>query len=101
MLMRRVLDTRGPPRMRDCRQIRQTALATLLLALGCSTATADNWPEWRGPTNNGISTETGIPVKWSKTENVAWKTPLPGPAGASPVIWEDRIFLTSVDEASG
>lgn len=87
--------------MRDSRLICRSTAVALLLALGCSIASAENWPEWRGPSNNGISKETGIPVKWSKTENVAWKTPLPGPAGATPVIWEDRIFLTAADESSG
>jgi outer membrane protein assembly factor BamB len=60
-----------------------------------TTAGAENWPEWRGPQNNGVSGETGLPVKWSPTENVAWKLPLPGPAGATPVVWGERIFLTS------
>ncbi len=60
-------------------------------------ARADNWPQWRGPKNNGISSETGLPTKWSKTENVAWRLPLPGQAGATPVVWGERIFLTSVN----
>lgn len=58
-------------------------------------AWAENWPQWRGPQNDGVSSETGLPVRWSKTENVAWRLPLPGPAGATPVIWNDQIFLTS------
>ena len=58
-------------------------------------AHAENWPQWRGPNNDGISTATDVPRTWSKTENVAWRLPLPGPAGSTPVIWEDRIFLTS------
>jgi len=59
-------------------------------------ARGENWPQWRGSRGNGISLETGLPQAWSKTENVAWRLPLPGPAGASPVVWDDRIFLTSV-----
>jgi outer membrane protein assembly factor BamB len=62
---------------------------------------AENWPQWRGPKNNGLSKETNTPTKWSKTENVAWRLPLPGPAGATPVVWGERIFLTSVDQSSG
>jgi outer membrane protein assembly factor BamB len=58
-------------------------------------ALAENWPQWRGPHGNGISAEVGIPLRWSKTENVAWRTPLPGPGGATPVVWDDRIFVTS------
>ena len=62
---------------------------------------AENWPQWRGPKNNGISNEANAPTKWSKTENVAWRLPLPGPAGATPVVWGERIFLTSVEKSSG
>lgn len=62
-----------------------------------SPVSADNWPEWRGPSNNGISTETNLPTTWSKTENVAWRLPLPGAGGATPVVWNDSIFLTSTD----
>ncbi len=60
-----------------------------------TSARADNWPQWRGPKNDGISTERGLPEKWSKTLNVAWRTPLPGRAGATPCVWGDRIYLTS------
>ncbi|MFM8634511.1 MAG: PQQ-binding-like beta-propeller repeat protein [Planctomycetia bacterium] len=58
---------------------------------------ADTWPQWRGPRNDGISGERRIPESWSKTKNVAWRTPLPGRAGATPCVWEDRIYLTSND----
>ena len=68
--------------------------AVLMLA---STARAENWPSWRGPRGDGTSTEKNLPIKWSKTENVAWRLALPGAAGATPVVWNDRIFLTSVD----
>ncbi len=68
-----------------------------MLMTVASSANADNWPSWRGPKGNGISSEKGIATKWSKTENVAWKTPLPGPAGASPVVWDDKIFLTAAN----
>ncbi|HND52456.1 MAG TPA: PQQ-binding-like beta-propeller repeat protein [Pirellulaceae bacterium] len=61
-------------------------------------ARAENWPQWRGAKLDGISSETNLPVKWSKTENVAWRLPLPGPAGATPAVWGDKIFLTSVTE---
>ncbi|MBI3411861.1 MAG: PQQ-binding-like beta-propeller repeat protein [Planctomycetes bacterium] len=58
-------------------------------------AQADNWPSWRGPEGNGISKETGLPVEWDEAKNVVWTLPLPGRGGATPVIWGDRIFLTS------
>jgi outer membrane protein assembly factor BamB len=71
-----------------------------LLILGClaAPARAENWPQWRGPANDGISHETGLPTKWSKDQNVAWKLPLPGAGGSTPVVWGDHIFLTSVAE---
>lgn len=68
-----------------------------LFIASLSTAQADNWGSWRGPTSNGISTETNVPVTWSKDTNVAWRLPLPGPAGATPAVWDDRIFVTTVD----
>ncbi len=68
----------------------------LLVALACR-ATAANWPQWRGVGFDGVSEETATPVEWSATKNVAWRLSLPGPAGATPVVWNDHIFLTSVD----
>ena len=70
---------------------------TLALVLLPAVTFAENWGSWRGPTQNGISTETGVPTEWSKEKNVAWRVALPGPAGATPVVWDDRVFLTSVD----
>lgn len=67
------------------------------LALFAPTLQAEDWPNWRGPTNNGLSNETGLATKWSPTSHVAWKSPLPGPAGSTPVIAGGKIFLTSVD----
>jgi outer membrane protein assembly factor BamB len=69
-------------------------LGLLLLS---SSVTAENWPAWRGPTGMGISTETGLPVRWSAKENVRWKTPLKGAGASSPVVWGDHIFLTTSD----
>jgi outer membrane protein assembly factor BamB len=63
-------------------------------------AAAENWPEWRGPRRDGTSTETGLPTKWSKTENIIWRLDLPGPAAATPVVWGDRIFVTSTENDS-
>jgi outer membrane protein assembly factor BamB len=60
---------------------------------------AENWPQFRGPTGQGISTETNLPTRWSVTENVDWKTEVPGEGWSSPIVWEDRIFLTSATEA--
>ena len=56
---------------------------------------AENWGSWRGPTQNGVSNETDLPKTWSVDVNVQWRAELPGPAGATPVVWGDNIFLTS------
>jgi outer membrane protein assembly factor BamB len=70
---------------------------TVALILTFSLAAhAENWPQWRGSRLDGISQEKNVPTKWSKTENVLWRLPLPGPAGATPAVFDDRIFLTSV-----
>jgi outer membrane protein assembly factor BamB len=66
--------------------------------MAAGTARADNWPQWRGPDGDGISRETGLPTEWSADKNLAWKVPLPGISGATPVVWGDHIFLTSQDD---
>ena len=60
-------------------------------------AHAQNWPQWRGPSLNGVSNEKNLPVKWTTEENVAWKTAMPGWSGSTPIIWRDRIFLNVAD----
>ncbi|WDI42472.1 outer membrane protein assembly factor BamB family protein [Bremerella sp. P1] len=68
----------------------------LLVTTIVSSAAADNWPSWRGPENQGISYEKNLPTQWSADKNIAWRLPMPGAAGSTPVIWDDHIFLTSV-----
>ena len=60
-------------------------------------AQAQNWPQWRGPALNGVSSEKNLPVKWTTEENVAWKVAMPGWSGSTPIIWRDRIFLNVAD----
>jgi len=85
----------------DSQWVRLALVAVVACATANHAVRAENWPQWRGPKNNGISNETNTPTKWSKTENVAWRLPMPGPAGATPVVWGERIFLTSTDKSSG
>jgi outer membrane protein assembly factor BamB len=61
-------------------------------------AEVENWPQWRGPARNGISTEKNLPVKWSQTENVAWKLAMPAWSGSTPIVWGTRIFLNVADD---
>lgn len=56
---------------------------------------AENWPGWRGPSGNGISQANMLPNSWSAETNIDWRLPLEGPAASTPVLWEDKIFLTS------
>src|SRR4026207_2275352 len=60
--------------------------------------TADDWPEVRGPTGQGISEERGLPLTWSETKNVRWKVAIPGRGWSSPVGQGDRIWLTTATE---
>ena len=56
---------------------------------------AENWPGWRGPSGDGISAGKGIPTKWSSKENIAWRIAVPGEGHSSPIVWGDKVFLTS------
>ena len=60
-------------------------------------AFAEDWPQWRGPTLNGISTEKNLPLHWSPTENVAWKLKMPSKSGSTPIIWGNNVFLNVAD----
>ena len=53
------------------------------------------WPRWRGPSGQGVVEGTGYPDRWSDSENVLWKRPVPGRGHSSPIVWGDRIFLTT------
>jgi outer membrane protein assembly factor BamB len=80
---------------------RQYRLAYLSLAatLALSAATVaaasldQNWPQWRGPQQNGVAPTANPPTTWSETNNVKWKVKIPGSGQATPIIWDDRIFL--------
>ena len=73
------------------RRVMLVACGTVLLGAVCL---ADNWPHWRGPNMNGFVAATNLPVRWSATENVAWKLALPDFSGSTPIVWNDRIFLS-------
>ncbi len=57
-----------------------------------------NWPQWRGPDSQGVSSEKNLPFEWSESKNILWKTPLPGRGFSSPIVWGKQIFLTTVIE---
>src|SRR5688572_6107691 len=72
---------------------RLTLSVVSLVAAASVSLVANTWPHWRGPSFDGVSLETGLPVRWSATENVAWKLPLPAFSGSTPIIWNDTVFL--------
>lgn len=70
-------------------------LPVFIFALFSSGFGRGNWPQWRGPDGQGVSAEKGLPVEWSGTKNVKWKTAIPGRGHSSPIVWGKRIFLTT------
>ena len=75
---------------------------TILISISCifaiiaaSAQEPENWARFLGPNGQGISNATGLPVRWSADENIAWKTTIPGEAWSSPIVWNDHIFLTT------
>ncbi len=74
------------------------SLCTLFCLTVCDLVQAENWMRFRGPSGQGLSNETNLPVTWSATESVKWKTSLQGKGWSSPIVYEDLIFLTASTE---
>ena len=72
-------------------------VVSLLVGVAVAVPHAENWPQWRGPSLNGVSGENNLPVRWSKTENITWKLPMPALSASTPIVWGDRIFLNVAD----
>jgi outer membrane protein assembly factor BamB len=72
------------------------AIPVLVFAVGLTSIVhADDWPHWRGPSGSGVSAETGLPVEWSAKAGVAWTAPIAGLGISSPIVWRDRVYVTS------
>ncbi len=71
-----------------------TMWAVVLVFVFVGFTSASDWTGFRGAGARGVSDETGLVVKWSETENLKWKTPLPGPGSSSPIVLGDRVFVT-------
>lgn len=84
--------------MIERRSFARTIAAVVILI--STSAFATNWPQWRGPFFNGSTDEAELPASWGETKNVAWVASLPGPSGATPVIADGRIFVTSMVDGS-
>jgi len=69
-----------------------------VVLLSLSLVHGENWPQWRGPSLNGSTTETNLKARFSKQGDLLWSTPMPGRSGATPVVWGNTVFLTSPDE---
>ena len=69
-------------------------LVAMILVAWSTCLFAENWPAWRGPDGNGVVDNTDLPLRWSRTEGVHWRTPLPEPGNSTPVVWGDRVFVT-------
>jgi outer membrane protein assembly factor BamB len=76
-------------------------LASLFLPSSAQASNeGSNWPQWRGPDSQGISAEKGLPTEWDTEKNIMWKTPIAGRGHSSPIVWNNRIFLTTSLEGS-
>ena len=64
------------------------------LAISSFAQASENWPQWRGPTANGVA-QANPPLTWSETENVKWKVKIPGFGSSTPIIWGDQVFITT------
>ncbi len=71
-----------------------------IAAIFAITALGANWPTWRGPAGDGVSTEKNLPVKWSTTENVTWKLALSDVSGSTPAVWGDLLFLSVAENGA-
>ncbi len=69
--------------------------ALLFLCLACNSSRADNWPRFRGPNGTGVAHDKDIPVKFDASSGILWKVPMPGPANASPIVWDKYVFVHS------
>jgi len=72
-----------------------SCLVSIVLLAMVSELHAENWPQWRGPSGDGVTHETALPLEWGESQHVRWKAPLAGLGTSSPIVWGDRIFVTS------
>lgn len=82
---------------------RRTAIICVCLAAAftmtrSAPSQAENWPGFRGPGRQGISNEKDVPLEWSQSSNIAWKTPIPGEGWSSPIVFDDRVFVTTATD---
>jgi outer membrane protein assembly factor BamB len=77
---------------------RPISLALLIVFSLTTAGFAANWPQWRGPDGSGISNEKNLPATWTPTTNIKWKAAIPGRGHSSPIVWGNRVFVTTAVE---
>ena len=78
----------------------RSSIAVCMMCVSITVArAADDWPQWRGPTLDGVSTCTDLPTEWSESKNIVWKVPLPSWSAATPIVSGDRVFVMSPSKA--
>ena len=80
---------------RTCLALLLAAATALVPAQEKGTDARDQWPQWRGPLGTGVAPHADPPVEWGEDKNVRWKTPIPGKGLSTPVVWGDRVFITT------
>ncbi len=73
--------------------MKRIILMLALVGIASATLRAEQWPQWRGASQNGVSGETNLPLRWSKTQNITWRLALPTWSGSTPIVWDNLIFL--------
>ncbi len=81
--------------------LRLTSLVLLFVGLLLNSASAGDWPLFRGPELNGVAKESSAPVSWSAEENILWKAPLPGAGNGSPIVSAGKVFATTAEDVEG
>src|SRR5215210_625786 len=85
------------PHLPESEMPHRSAAVMLVLLLSCASPAArgEDWPQFRGPTGQGVSAASGVPVRWGPDKNVAWKVPVAGRGWSSPVLFGGKVYLTS------
>ena len=90
-------------KLREAEAMRSIGAGMLVVLWASATLLAEevvdkslaNWPQWRGPTFNGVAPLGDPPVQWSATQNLRWKTPIEGRGQSTPIVWGERVFLVT------
>ena len=75
--------------------LKRVTTAALICVILTSISTADQWPHWRGPNADGVGPHGTPPTTWDESTNIKWKVEIPGSGSSTPIVWRDRIYLTT------